>query len=408
LAVTGPAGTIGPVRTTGWGQRAAIARDVLPVVALAGFCLGGLYGSAAGDPAAGDVVVSVLLWLPALVRRRAPLLAFAATAAVVAGHWVPDGFDPAALLPADVALWFVLVGVADRCAGRWALAAAAVCEAAALATLIGERTGMPGHPAVPLTAITVAAALFGRNRRNHRAYLTSLRDRAERAERELDQQARVAVAEERTRIAREVHDVVSHNLSVMTALADGAGFAMRSAAGRQQAEDAVAQVATTGRAALAEMHRLLGVLREDDGSPALRPPPGLDQLEELVEQVRAAGLPTTLTVAGRPVPIGPTAQLAVYRLVQESLTNSLQHAVAPPGRLVRARVALHWADDVLRVEVVDDGAGTAPSVRTGHGLAGMRERLGAWDGTVCAGPGPTGGWRVAGQLPLTDAAAVRA
>ena len=146
------------------------------------------------------------------------------------------------LLPADVALWFVLVGVADRCAGRWALAAAAVCEAAALATLIGERTGMPGHPAVPLTAITVAAALFGRNRRNHRAYLTSLRDRAERAERELDQQARVAVAEERTRIAREVHDVVSHNLSVMTALADGAGFAMRSAAGRQQAEDAVAAV----------------------------------------------------------------------------------------------------------------------------------------------------------------------
>jgi signal transduction histidine kinase len=377
-----------------------LLRDVVPVLVLAAVTTAGLVRLRDGDPGTAEVVVSLLLWVPALVRRRLPLAAFAATAALVAAHWVPAGLGADALLPADVALLLGLVSVAEHCGLAEAAAAAGVCELFALATLLGTTTSGREHPVVPLSALTLAALLLGRNRRARHEMLAGLRDRAERAERERDSQARVAVAEERTRIAREVHDVVSHNLSVMTALADGAGFAMRTEAGRQQAADAVAQVAATGREALAEMHRLLGVLREDDdgaGSPSRRPAPGLADLPALAEQVRGAGLPTTLTVTGRPAPLGTAAQLAVYRLVQEALTNTLKHA---PGA-GSATVALGWTGEELTVTVRDDGSGAlAQAVQDRHGLVGMRERVGSHGGSVTAGPDVLGGWRVEAVLPL--------
>jgi signal transduction histidine kinase len=277
-----------------------------------------------------------------------------------------------------------------------------VTELFALASLLGEQTSGPEHPVVPLSALTLAATLLGRNRRARAALVADLQDRAERAERERDSLARAAVAEERTRIAREVHDVVSHNLSVMTALADGAGYALRTGTGpaRAQAADAVAAVATTGREALGEMHRLLGLLRADDtddtDAAARRPAPGLAELPALVDQVRAAGLPTTLVLGGRPVPLGTAAQLAVYRLVQEALTNTRKHA---PGASA-AEVRLEWSDGGLTVRVRDDGPPADAAAGVGHGLIGMRERFGAHGGSVSAGPAAPRGWLVEATLPL--------
>jgi signal transduction histidine kinase len=383
--------------------RRELLRDAVPVLLLAALTTASLVRVRDGSPGAGAVAISLLLWLPALARRHRPLLAFAATAALVAVHWLPAGLHADGLLPADGALFLVLVAVAERRSTGWAMAAAVLCELFALGTLLGPQSTGPEHPVIPLSALTLAATLWGRNRRARHALLADLRDRAERAERERDQQARVAVAEERTHIAREVHDVVSHNLSVMTALADGAGFAMRTETGRPQARDAVAQIAATGREALAEMHRLLGVLREDgdrDDDPheaSRRPAPGLADLTTLVDQVRSAGLATTLTVTGAPTTLTTAAQLAVYRLVQEALTNSLTHA----RDARQATVRLTWSSDALAVTVRDDGRGAAlRSDRVGHGLVGMRERMGAYGGSVTAGPGPDGGWRVEASLPL--------
>jgi signal transduction histidine kinase len=391
----------------GPGRRRALLRDAVPVLLLGAASIAPLVRLRGGDPDAGVLALSVLLWVPALARRHLPLPAFFLTAALVAVHWSSTGLGADSFLPADVALLLVLMAVAERCTLGWALAAAVVCQAFALTTLAGTFDPDGGHPVVPLSALVLAATLMGRNRRARAALLAELRDRAERAERERDQQARVAVAEERTHIAREVHDVVSHNLSVMTALADGAGFAMRTPAGQQQARDAVAQVAATGREALADMHRLLGVLREDgdrddSGQPPRRPAPGLADLPALVDQVRAAGMSTTLTVTGSPAPLPTATQLAVYRLVQEALTNTLTHA----RHASCAAVQLNWTGGALAVRVRDDGRGGAlPADRRGHGLVGMRERMGAYGGSVTAGPGPDGGWLVEASLPLQTSVA---
>ncbi|NEK92682.1 two-component sensor histidine kinase [Modestobacter muralis] len=380
-------------------RRRELLREVGPPLLLALITTVGLVRLRDGAPEPGELVVSVLLWLPALARRRAPVLAFAATALLVAAHWVPAGLDADDLVPADLALWVTLAALTERRSLRTAIAATAVCEVLVLASLFGDPLSAApadeGHPVGLFTAMTVAAALFGRNRRTRQALLTQLRDRAEQAERERDQQARIAVAEERTRIAREVHDVVSHNISVMTALADGAGFALASDAGRPQAREAVAAIADTGRSAIAEMHRLLGVFRAE-GDASRTPAPGLADLPALVEQVRVAGLPTTLTVTGRPAPLGTTAQLAVYRLVQEALTNTRKHAADAR----HAEVMLVWDDEGLHVRVQDDGTPTAPpGDHRGQGLVGMRERIGAHGGTVHAGRGEDG-WLVEASLPV--------
>ena len=371
-------------------------RLVAPVAALAVVSLGPLVRL--GGITVAAVVVSTLLWTTALARHRAPLPALGVAVVLLGAWWVGHGLDPQALLPAGAVLLWLLASVADRRPVREVVVATVVVAAVPLTLAVLGLTGRPGGEAVvPLTAVTVVAVVGGRNRRTRRSLLQALEDRAVRAERERDARARVAVADERARIAREVHDVVAHNISVMTALADGAGYALDTAP--DQARQAVAQVAATGREAIAEMHQLLGVLRADEGVPDDAPAPGLAQLDRLVEQVRAAGLPVTVTVTGRPAPLPAAAQLAVHRLVQEALTNSLTHADGVRG----ARVALTWRADELQVEVVDDGRGSRPrdpDRPAGHGLVGMRERIGARGGTVETGPADGGGWRVRAVLPL--------
>jgi signal transduction histidine kinase len=271
------------------------------------------------------------------------------------------------------------------------LLAAAVLEAGVLLAAARWAHGTFLLVFVFLTGMATAAVVIGVNVRTRRAYLAALEERAAQLERDRDQQGQLAAAAERARIAREMHDIVAHNLSVMVALADGAGF--MAASNPARSIGAMAHVSKTGRHALGEMRRLLGVLR-DDGAAALAPQPGLADLDALLERVRAAGLRVTLQVSGRPIALGSGAELTVYRLVQEALTNTLKHA----GPDAQATVRLSYEDDGIDVEVADDGSGRTLVSAGGQGLPGMRERAAVYGGAIEAGPAATGGWRVHTRL----------
>ncbi|MEU0939696.1 MULTISPECIES: histidine kinase [unclassified Embleya] len=346
----------------------------------------------------GWVVFGAALTLPLALRRRAPIVVFTAVAIVALGQWAID-----ARTGADASLLIALYTVAASCNRRRTLYALAVLEvgivlAVARWTVDGFRFGA----FVGLSAMAVTAAVLGANLRTRRRYLAALEERAQRLEREQEQQAELAVAAERSRIAREMHDIVTHNLSVMVALADAASMTVHNKPERSAA--AMEQVSGTGRQALTEMRRFLGVLHEDEPDAARHPQPDLARLGALAEQVRAAGLPTTLTVQGDTRNVPPGAQLAVYRLAQEALTNTLKHA--QPGANARIRVCS--SADRLELSVVDDGLprrigiGERDEPRGGRGLAGMRERAAVYGGDVEAGPLPGGGWRVSALLHLTD------
>ncbi len=245
---------------------------------------------------------------------------------------------------------------------------------------------------------------WGRLTRVRRAYLIELEDRASRLERERDAQSKVAVAAERARIARELHDVVAHNVSVMIVQADGAAYVLDNSP--QQAKEALGTIAATGRQALVEMRRLLGVLRTADTTEEYVPQPGVEELPDLLEQVRTAGLPVEFTATGdqRGLPRG--LELTVYRIVQEALTNVRKHG--GPG--ARARVAVDFRERDLEVLIEDDGRGSTAEQLVdggadghGHGLIGMRERVGMVSGSLDIGPRPGGGFRIRAVLPLKPA-----
>ncbi|MEU4741801.1 sensor histidine kinase [Actinosynnema sp. NPDC023658] len=234
-----------------------------------------------------------------------------------------------------------------------------------------------------------------------RAYNRELEQRLKLLETERDQQARIAVGEERSRIARELHDVVAHAVSVMVVQADGAGYAIRT--NPDLAEAAVRTIADTGRQALTELRRLLGVLRSEDRSGTQwMPQPDAGDLHELAENCRAAGLPVALGTFGDLDALPAGLGLGIYRIVQEALTNTLKHA----GSGASATVRVTQEGDQVVVEVTDDGFGTPHdlvAVSGGNGLIGMRERAGVLGGTLEAGPNPGGGWRVRAVLPLVPA-----
>ncbi|HEV3463585.1 MAG TPA: histidine kinase, partial [Actinomycetota bacterium] len=247
-------------------------------------------------------------------------------------------------------------------------------------------------------------------------------------EREREERAKLAVAEERARIARELHDVVAHSVSVMVVQAGAARRTLATSPG--QATTALGQIESTGRQALVEMRRLLGLLRDGDGdgedgevAAALTPQPSLAHLESLAAAAREAGLPVEIVVEGEPRPLPAGVDLSAYRIVQEALTNSLKHT-GP----ARASVRLCYGREALEVQVLDDGpgpgaapgggglavvtlgpegvlpvSGARPTTGGGHGLIGMRERVALFGGTLEAGPRPGGGYRVAARLPLSEA-----
>jgi signal transduction histidine kinase len=384
-------------RLLAWGRR----RPLLADAALAGTLALVLLSQALIRPSdrAVHVALTLAMTLPLTWRRRAPLAVFAAIALVALVKLL-------VAMPsvADVAMLFALYAVAVYERRRWVFPAAiATLEVGVLLTTLKFADVDPALAFVSLSAFVVATgalSIYARTRHEHVAMLT---DRARRLEIERDQQAQLATAAERARIARELHDIVAHNLTVMIALADGARLTGHQAP--EETEAAIDGIAASGRQALHEMRRLLGVLRDDDGpAEQLRPQPGLDQLAFLLEQVRGAGLPTTLTRIGEPRPLSPGVQLTVYRVVQEALTNTLKHAPAAS----RAEVRLEWDRHALAIEVTDDAPVAVTSgAPGGHGLAGMRERLAVFGADIEAGPLPRGGWRVRTRLPIGDEAATR-
>ena len=339
--------------------------------------------------------LQIALAAPLVWRRLAPMRVFGVIAAAAFVQWV-FGFYP---MLADAALLIAVYTVAAHRSRRQTLQAGAVLE---LGVVLACFRWVPPHAflhgLIVLSAMALAAAVLGLNAQTRRAYLASLRDRAVRLERERDQQARLAVAAERSRIARELHDIVTHNLSVVVALADGAAFAQYCDPARTTT--ALRQISGTGRQALTDMRRFLGLLRDDEPDALRHPVPGIAQLESLVDQVRAAGLPVRLEVAGDVAALPASAELTIYRLVQEALTNTLKHA--PTG--TSAEIRVRCSADAVALTVIDDGPPVAPvtPVASGHGISGMRERAAAYGAEIDAGPaGPAGGWRVAARLDLT-------
>jgi len=353
-------------------------------------------------PAGGILVLELVLYTAQAVllvfRRQYPFGVFwlIFVLLVVTANYTTEGLDGIASLVAfyTVAAYKPLRGVV--------LAAVTMEAWVVLINFGGAGVKEPQRAASLLaqSALLAAAGFAGYCARTRRAYLEAAQDRAGRLERERDQQAQLAAAAERARIAREVHDIVAHNIAVMIALADGAAYTAETNPG--QAASVMGQVAATGRSALGEMRRLVGVLREP-ATPGHAPQPGLDDLEELIASVRAAGLPVRLTVTGPPFALPPSAQLALYRITQEALTNTLKHA---PGTTAQVRLA--YLPGQVELEVTDDGrTGAVPPGGEsaglpggGHGIAGMRERAATFGGQVSAGPRSGGGWLVRTVLRL--------
>ena len=338
-------------------------------------------------------------------RRRNPVAAFgiavAAAAAQVAFASGPNVADLA--IP-------VLVYTLAAYGPRWlSLAGLAVCLVGSLAGALAWAPSTALYEKVAAALVifcgtALVAWVLGDSTRYRRAYYAALEERAARLEREADAQAQIATAAERARITRELHDVIAHHVSVMVVQADGAGYALDS--NPERARQALAAISATGRQALSEMRRLLGLLRSGDARTELAPLPGLGQLRELVEQALAAGMSVSLTQEGEPHPLPEGAELAAYRVVQESLTNTRKHAGL--AAVATASVTLRYDDDGLVVQVSDDGrGGAAAGDATGHGLAGMRERVEMYGGTLTAGPLPQGGYRVTARIPAAPAIARR-
>src|SRR6266704_1790336 len=352
-------------------------------------------------PDATTVIMLVLAAAPLLVRRIWPIPVFAVVLALNAGAGL---WSPVHAVN-GLAMLIALYTVASMRPRRDALVCVGLLELTVVTGLLLFAGGGWWYDAVFASGMVAAALGLGLYAAARRAYLAELHDRAERLERVRDQQAALAAAAERARIAREMHDIVAHHLTVMTTLAEAAIAA--SATSPERATDVMRTVAATGRRALADTRKLLGVLRQrpgQDPGEALQPVPDLAQLDTLIEQVRSAGLDTSLEIRGQAPDMPAGVQLAVYRLVQEALTNTLKHG----GAGARASVRLHFLPGELRVDVDDDGAGktTAPApAGTGSGLVGMQERIRAYGGDVQAGPRQPEGWTVSARLQLDDGGA---
>jgi signal transduction histidine kinase len=340
--------------------------------------------------------LALVMCLPLIWRRRWPRSVFALLAAAALVQWLA-GINIAAC---DLTLMVAMYTIAAQCAFRWALVALLVSESGMVLSIYRlTRQPQPQDSWKSLLpySITIGAIwLGGLYISTRRKYTLSLEERARRLERERDAQAEVAAAAERARIARELHDVIAHSISVMVIQADGAAYTVDADTAR--AKRAMEAIGATGRQALTEMRRMLGVLRENDGQATLAPQPGVEQLTDLVQQIRTAGLPVDLKVDGDPLSLPTGQELAIYRIVQEALTNVLKHA----GPMATARVALHYGDRAIEVRIRDDGRGATFTDGRGHGLVGMRERAAVYGGDVSAEPAPGGGFQVIARLPVKE------
>ncbi|MEU1791568.1 histidine kinase [Streptomyces sparsogenes] len=371
---------------------------VLALVALADLLGGRWKLTAHGTDVPGGLpwLVSAGLVLPVVWRRRAPLAVMCALA--VPG--LVDGWTGTAL-EAGASRLVLLYGIAVRRPSSELVGASALAAAQIAVSAVRWPEGDLDRRLVPNLMTCAVVVLAGIAVRTRRDYTASLLERARQLEVERDQQARLAAAAERARIAREMHDIIGHHLSVITGLADGGSYAARK--NPERATQALEAIGDTSREALGELRKLLGMLRDATADPTQRPAladlapqPALADLDLLLGRVREAGLPVRATFSGPGAGLSPGLQLAVYRIVQEALTNTLKHA----GPHASAELALAHTPHGVDLRITDTGLGTAPGLPDGgQGLAGMRQRAALYGGTLEAGPLPSGGWRVHAHLP---------
>lgn len=340
-----------------------------------------------------DFAFDVLLITPLMLRRRAPVVSFTTICLLLLVQAVV--FD--APRYGDIALLLGLYAIAAY-GPRWAVwtSLGTGLLGAAIAVVSWSQPPDDWRIAnfVLLGALVIAAWLLGYLARTRRAYVVSLEERAAQLERDAEQQTQIATAAERARIAREMHDVVAHSLSVMVVQADGALYAARKRP--EQALDTLRTISATGRASLAEMRKLLGLLRNDTAEAQLAPLPSAGDIPALIGQLRDSGLVIELMVDGQLDQVDAATGLTMYRVVQEALTNTLKHA----GPDVTATVQLQVGADSVTVQVDDDGRGaSAGTDDPGHGILGIRERIAVHSGEVAASPRPGGGFRVRAVIP---------
>jgi signal transduction histidine kinase len=342
------------------------------------------------------VLLQCGLVVPLVARRARPFETFLLTCTVAFVQWLL-GYQ----LLADLALLIGLYTVAAYQSTARSLVAATILETGAvMASIKWEPAGTITRSLLFLSATVVASLCAGRTVASGRRYLSWLDERARRLEKERDQQAEIAALAERTRIARELHDIVSHSLSVVITLADAAALVNRSDPGR--GSQAMFDVSEVGRSALSDMRAMLGVLRTEDQGIDLSPQPRLSELADLLDRVRATGLVVSLCQEGDRFALGDAVELTLYRIVQEALTNTIRHA-----RARHASVEIRYAFPDVHLVVSDDGTPSTRENSAGHGIRGMSERAALHGGILRVGALGSAGWSVSTTL-RTDDKAVRA
>jgi signal transduction histidine kinase len=385
-------------RIPAFAHRYAVEGVILLAAVLAMLDVALRRGAAEAPHTSAWVVVPAigLVVLPLLGRRRFPFAApvtvwmLAAAASFVDGRLVVFAIGATV---AGLAAAFLLGNLRDPVQGRIGLA---VVVCATTVIVYNDPVRSPGD-FVFTPVLFVIGWLAGYGLRERAVQAEAAEERASRAEREREVAARIAVAEERARIARELHDIVAHAVSVMVLQVGAVRHKLPPE--RREDADALRDVELAGRSALAEMRRLLGALRDDDEHAELSPQPGLERIAAHVDEVGRAGLPVRLEVDGEPYPLPRAIDLSAYRIVQEGLTNALKHAGAS-----QARVTLHYRADDLQIDVRDDGRGDAPTRLNGggHGLLGVRERVKIYRGEMTAGPADGGGFLLSARLPAKE------
>ncbi|MET8982782.1 sensor histidine kinase [Streptomyces sp. NPDC004539] len=378
-----------------WLARHDRVRDALPAVPLAVIAVAAtaVGKSSWHEPHWAEALWTALSCAPLVVRSKWPLGVALVT---LANGLTLMAFAPgtvAAPAAGLVALYTLAVLGERRTA--WAVGVAAAVAITGVFAATHSESLVGGASLLRLDA-AIAATAIGRAVRSRRDHLAQARARVELAERRQEEEALRRVTEERVRIARDLHDVVAHHITLVNAQAGVAHHLLHDHP--DQAYEALAQIKDTSRAALDELRATVGLLRQPDDAPESRAPvPRLADLDSLVDGMRAGGLPVWVARTGCPVPLAPATELTAYRIVQEALTNSHKHAYA-----TRVAVVLDYGPHTLRVTVTDDGLPGAPQgPGTGHGLIGMRERAVVVGGTVTAGPRPEGGFQVVADLPVS-------
>jgi len=339
------------------------------------------------------VPVVTLLWLPLLARRRWPFAAPASVWLVACALSFIDGgliSSSASAVVAGMAAAFLLGNVRHAAQSRLGLA---VVVGGALIIVYNKPNHVPGN-LIFIPALFTIGWLAGLALRERASQAQAAEERALQAEREQEAAARIAVAEERARIARELHDIVAHAVSVMVLQVGAVRHKLPETLTDER--DALTGVERAGRGALTEMRRLLGAMRHDGQDLELTPQPGLDNLESLREQVGQAGLPVAVHFAGDRVALPRAIDLSAYRIIQEGLTNALKHAHAS-----RVDVTIHYGIDQLQIEICDDGRGATTTDGVGHGLVGVRERVKIYGGEMSTRSTSGGGFLLSTRLPLT-------